>query len=120
MSVWKVTGPPHFVEGVGMVYPVTKGGSRFSSREQDELEALLAGWQPIKTAPKDGSVIQVYAPGFEWPETVRYEKYLAEDAAEIGEHGYWRHAEDLIADCTDSAREDEWTHWAPLPKPPMD
>lgn len=57
MSNWKITGPPRFFEHVGMVYPVTKGGSRFNASEQDELEALLAGWQPIDTAPKDGSRI---------------------------------------------------------------
>ena len=44
MSSWKITGPPRFCEGVGMVYPVTKGGSRFNAAEEDELKALLAGW----------------------------------------------------------------------------
>ena len=43
MSNWKITGPPRFSEGVGMVYPVTKGGSRFNAAEEDELKALLAG-----------------------------------------------------------------------------
>lgn len=44
MNQWRVTGPTRFVEGVGMVYPVTKGGSRFNAAEEDELKALLAGW----------------------------------------------------------------------------
>lgn len=48
MSQWKITGPPRFVEGVGMVYPVTKGGSRFDAAEQDELEALLRDAQAIR------------------------------------------------------------------------
>lgn len=41
-SEWKITGAPRYVEGVGMVYPVTKGGSRFSAAEEDELRALIS------------------------------------------------------------------------------
>ena len=50
MSNWKVTGPPRFFEGVGMVYPVTKGGSRFSAAEEDELKALLANASEVREA----------------------------------------------------------------------
>lgn len=48
MSNWKITGPPRFCEGVGMVYPVTKGGSRFNAAEEDELEALLANASEVR------------------------------------------------------------------------
>ena len=50
MSNWKVTGPPRFFEGVGMVYPVTKGGSRFNAAEEDELKALLANANKVREA----------------------------------------------------------------------
>lgn len=48
MSNWKITGPPRFFDGVGMVYPVTKGGSRFNAAEEDELKALLHDAQAIR------------------------------------------------------------------------
>ena len=50
MSNWKITGAPRFVEGVGMVYPVTKGGSRFNAAEEDELKALLANANEVREA----------------------------------------------------------------------
>lgn len=63
MSEWKVTGPPRFVEGVGMVYPVTKGGSRFSAAEQDELEVLLAGWISVdERLPAVGQQVLIRIP----------------------------------------------------------
>jgi hypothetical protein len=54
-------------------------------------------WQPIETAPKDGTVIIVYAPGF------------FQTAAWTG--GGWTNA-------SDSWLEDV-THWMPLPEPPQ-
>lgn len=61
MSNWKVTGPPRFCEGVGIVYPVTKGGSRFDAAEEDELKALLAGWISVdERMPGKGQDVQVF------------------------------------------------------------
>jgi len=48
MNQWRVTGPPRFFEGVGMVYPATKGGARFNAAEEDELKALLRDAQAIR------------------------------------------------------------------------
>ncbi|UQI42713.1 hypothetical protein [Vreelandella venusta] len=50
MNRWKITGPPRFCEHVGMVYPVTKGGSRFNAAEEDELKALLANAEAVREA----------------------------------------------------------------------
>lgn len=50
MSQWKITGPPRFAEGVGMVYQVTKGGSRFIAAEEDELKELLANAEAVRGA----------------------------------------------------------------------
>lgn len=76
------------------------------------------GWRAIETAPKDGTVIHVWASGFQWPEAVRWEDYSAELAEELAEDGYWTYAEDLMADATESCEPETWTHWRPLPTPP--
>jgi hypothetical protein len=76
-------------------------------------------WQPIETAPKDGTVIHVWADGFEWPETVRWEFYDENTAKEIGEDGYWSYAEGMLAEYTDGCEPETWTHWRPLPEPPQ-
>jgi hypothetical protein len=75
-------------------------------------------WQTIDSAPRDGTVIFVWADGYEWPEAVRWENYDPEDAEEIGEPSYWRYAEELLTEVTDSCGEEHWTHWMPLPAPP--
>lgn len=74
-------------------------------------------WQPIETAPKDGTNIMVWADGYSWPEVVRYEKYDDEDAKEIGSEGYWTFSEELLASVA-NPEEDLMTHWMPLPKAP--
>jgi hypothetical protein len=78
----------------------------------------MSKWQPMDTAPKDGRVIHVWAPGFEWPEAVRWDLYDPEDAEDAGEDGYWTYAETLMAEATDSCEPETWTHWMPLPPPP--
>lgn len=84
-----------------------------------EVERLRgAGWRDIESAPKDGTKFMVWADGFEWPEVVFWQDYDPEDAEEIGEPGYWRYAEDLLDDATDSCEPDQWTHWMPLPPAP--
>lgn len=56
----------------------------------------MTDWQPIETAPRDGTVIIVYAPG------------LFQTAAWID--GYWTNACESWLD--------DVTHWMPLPEPP--
>lgn len=74
----------------------------------------------MENMPKDGRVFHVWAPGFEWPETVRWETY--EDGFDPGDGttGYWSYAETLLAEVTDSCGSEEWTHWRDieLPAPP--
>ncbi len=46
-----------------MVYPVTKGGSRFDAAEEDELKALLAGWISVDDElPEIGVDVLTYRP----------------------------------------------------------
>jgi len=48
-----------------------------------------------------------------------YEDYPPAEADEIGERGYWRYADDLLAEATDSAGQEDWTHWRYLPTTPI-
>lgn len=75
-------------------------------------------WQPIETAPKDGTDIFVWGDNYRWPEGVRFEPYSTDIAEEAGEVGYWRYSDDLFADVSGSFDIDEATHWKPRPEPP--
>lgn len=74
-------------------------------------------WKPISSAPKDGSKFFAAAPDYEWPEVIYWEKYPAEVQEEAGDEGFWRYAEQLLADVADVEME-ALTHWMPLPLPP--
>jgi hypothetical protein len=80
---------------------------------------MSENWQDISTAPKDGTIIFVWADDYQWPEAVFYEKYDDETAAEVGEPGYWRFAEGILADNA-TVEFGTLTHWMPLPSPPRD
>lgn len=68
-------------------------------RENAELRKKLE-WQPIETAPKDGSPILLYS-------------------SDDGCHqGYWFEGSDDTGWCTDGLFSNGWTHWMPLPEPP--
>jgi len=62
-------------------------------------------WQSIETAPKDGTTVLLYAPGWESPRTG------------------WTYGKDDWQECPfhhDPARTDyRPTHWQPLPAPPV-
>jgi hypothetical protein len=79
---------------------------------------MEAKWLPIESAPKDGTIIHVCGPDYEYPEAVKWGKYDDDLAQELGVDGYWTYAEELLADVTDSPSSEEWTHWQPLPTPP--
>lgn len=72
-------------------------------------------WQPIETAPKDGTAFLGYLPADRFPAVCLWQAYEPADAAEIGADGYWAFGEDLIGDVEGHA---EVTHWMPLPPPP--
>lgn len=69
-------------------------------------------WQPIETAPKDGSNILLYSPDgiYEASWSLRYPP--AKD-------GFWRPLDLPSHGCGCCGEpDDEPTHWMPLPEPP--
>ena len=77
----------------------------------DALEAALAraegaGWQPIETAPKDGTRILVWI-GDDFPMVAKWKE------SKYG--SWWNPCEDLIADVLGACAP---THWMPLPAAP--
>lgn len=73
----------------------------------------MSEWQPIETAPKDGTKIMVYCPWFgvcgpaQWDDD-RYAKKP---------RPYWTHWGSGIWGVS-RVREDQPTHWMPLLQPP--
>ena len=89
----------------------------YTQAEEDTLAALRAalanaeptGWQPIKTAPKDGSFYLAFGEGKTWTQNQPNgcypgEWYFSES------RGEWR----------GYSLTDESTHWMPLPTQPKD
>jgi hypothetical protein len=76
------------------------------------------GWRDMASAPKDGTKIQVWADGYEWPEVIYYESYDNATAIEAGTPGYWRYADNLFADVAE-VEEAELTSWMPIPAAPQ-
>lgn len=85
-----------------------------ADKARDGEAAEMDGWQPIETAPKDGSAILIYGG------TYSYSIYADEpfDGVSIARwyRFHWR-GEDRQA-------HDDWyshnpTHWQPLPNPPQ-
>lgn len=107
MSNWKITGPPRFCEGVGMVYPVTKGGSRFDAAEEDELKALLTGWISVdERLPMPRTQVLTFTPniiGISLDEL-----FVATELDPEGREQFY----------FDGDRDGMITHWKPLTPPP--
>lgn len=69
-------------------------------------------WQPIETAPRDGTIIDIWANG----ERITDCKWISDDFYCFEDHGdyesYW-----------DWFKVSEWhgnpTHWMPVPAPPL-
>lgn len=68
----------------------------------------MTDWQPIETAPKDGTVIVVYA------NDIALMKWW--DGSEYGADSFWSHAEEVMADVDPTPEQP--TMWTPLEPPP--
>lgn len=85
------------------------------------------GWQPIKTAPRDGSRILIWKNPWRYPVSAKWSEDINAPYDKWGENGWqdgayvgW-----LISDCEEDYWYTEWeeknapTHWKPLPAPPI-
>ena len=66
-------------------------------------------WQPIETAPKDGRDVWLFTKD-DYPA-----QFVGSFVDDPLAGGYWRHAEELVANVLGEANP---THWMPLPPPP--
>ncbi|MDN6321831.1 MAG: DUF551 domain-containing protein [Halomonas sp.] len=106
MSQWRVTGGDYDAASRG-VFTVTKGSKRLDHREQDELEALLAGWVSIvERLPIPRTQVLTFTPGIIG---VSLDELFV--ATELDAEGREQFYFDGDRDCT-------VTHWMPLPAPP--
>jgi hypothetical protein len=80
--------------------------------------AAFGVWQPIETAPKDGSVIFVWAEGHTWPEAAKWFEYDPEVTEQVDAFGTWIFADGVLADLA-GFEEGSLSHWTPLPAPPV-
>jgi hypothetical protein len=73
-------------------------------------------WQPIETAPKDGTRVWIYVPDFDPNEYVASFAHtdLPDDHEDYWEG--WTFADEVLIN--HSCEEPEPTHWMPLPAPP--
>jgi hypothetical protein len=83
--------------------------NRLSVERAELMAALKAKWQPIETAPKDGTEVLIY--GLAWEDAQRGNYYAV--AAFLD--GAWR---DSPEDVDDGWEMNSPTHWMPLPTPP--
>jgi len=71
------------------------------------LEELGGGWQPIETAPKDGTEIIVWWPEIGHPYITKWTRFINGNLYRDGWHcGIWE--------------VERPTHWMPSPKPPKE
>jgi hypothetical protein len=84
----------------------------------DTLSALggrpETGWQPIATAPKDGTAILIWQPRTDFVRSVREWKNCDDSRYAVG---YWRTWVGSWGNRNDA--DVEPTHWQPLPSPPL-
>lgn len=69
-------------------------------------------WQPIETAPKDGTIICVWPPTWEYALSCAY---WDNDEYATRARPFWRR---LDADMITLSRKKQPTHWAPVPDGP--
>ena len=72
-------------------------------------------WQPIETAPKDGTHFLMWSEESDWPEAIRWVDYDEDVQEELGAVGYWAYSEEVLSEMAEANP----THWMPY-EPPKD
>lgn len=77
-------------------------------------------WQPIDTAPKDGTQILLCGGVFDWDGS--YCTPESRPKLEVVVLASWKSLRDAFTAPANTGHDDEWyyypTHWLPLPEPP--
>lgn len=73
-------------------------------------------WQPIETAPKDGTRVLLFRPS-QYPSATVVAGNFDSDRYASKPRPYWTHDLEILWSRTE-ARKCQPTHWMPLPKPP--
>lgn len=78
----------------------------------------MSEWQPIETAPKDGTWVLLYFDGWDRPDV--YEGQPTIYAGQWSTENHWRESGDWYVDWHDLTQYHIGppTHWMPLPDPP--
>jgi hypothetical protein len=71
-------------------------------------------WQPIETAPKDGTHVLVYPPT--WNNKKASIAAWSDDNCAKNPRPFWKRDDDLGQ--VSRSRSCETTHWMPMPEPP--
>ncbi len=81
---------------------------------QRTMAEPVTQWQPIETAPKDGTRVLVYPPT--WPSKTCSIAHYNDDACARKRLPYWKRDDDLGQKTR--SRSNPPTHWIPLPAAP--
>lgn len=86
-------------------------GAEGALQAKEAADALEAHeWRTdMKNAPRDGRHIMAMC-GDEWPVSVYWQAYSAEDAAEAGAPGYWDYSEELLSMHVEDVEPCAWKH----------
>lgn len=85
--------------------------SATAGKMRQAIETLQReAWQDISMIPADGTRVEIWGKDFDYPEVIYWEKYEASVVEEAGAEGYWRYAEELLADVAD-VDFGTLTHW---------
>ena len=76
----------------------------------------MSEWQPIETAPKDGTRVLLYRPGG-WPSARVTVGNYSDERYHTRPRPYWTHDLERMEGKV-ATRHRQPTHWMPLPAPP--